>query len=137
MTRLEPPTTRSEVQRANVWVNSKSDHPPPGQTPGQTPGHLTFLKMLDQIPRYMGRFQGQMPHWLGMKSQNFHNLSGNDERIVKKYSAHKVRHKDQKAQTKVTYQCIPWIQNRYVFGLAIYIVLKDSTSSAWLMLFLC
>ena len=31
----------------------------------------------------MGRFQGQMPHWLGMKSQNFHNLSGIDERIVK------------------------------------------------------
>ena len=54
--------------------------PPPT---GQTPGHLTFLKMLDQIPRYMGRFQGQMPHWLGLKSQNFHNLSGNDERIVK------------------------------------------------------
>ena len=50
--------------------------------PGQTPGHLTFLKMLDQIPRYMGRFQGQMPHWLGMKSQNFHSLSGIDERIV-------------------------------------------------------
>ena len=54
--------------------------PPP---PGQTPGHLTFFKMLDQIPRYMGRFQGQMPHWLGMKSQNFHNLSGIDGRIVK------------------------------------------------------
>ena len=47
--------------------------------PGQTPGHLTFLKMIDQIPRYMGRFQGQMPHWLGLKSQNFHNLSGIDE----------------------------------------------------------
>ena len=31
----------------------------------------------------MGRFQGQMPHWLGLKSQNFHNLSGIDERIVK------------------------------------------------------
>ena len=52
--------------------------------PGQTPGHLTFLKMLDQIPRYMGRFQGQMPHWLGTKSQNFHNLYGNDERIIVK-----------------------------------------------------
>ena len=50
----------------NVWVNSKSDHPPP--PPGQTPGHLTFLKMPDQIPRYMGRFLGQMPHWLGLKS---------------------------------------------------------------------
>ena len=48
----------------NVWVNSKSDHPPPGQTPG----HLTFLKMPDQIPLYMGRFLGQMPHWLGLKS---------------------------------------------------------------------
>ena len=47
--------------------------------PRETPGHLTFLKMIDQIPRYMGRFQGQMPHWLGLKSQNFHNLSGIDE----------------------------------------------------------
>ena len=52
-------------------------------SPRQTPGHLTFLKMLDQIPRYMGRFQGQMPHRLGLKSQNFHNLSGIDDRIVK------------------------------------------------------
>ena len=50
--------------------------------------------MLDQIPRDIGRFQGQMPHWLGMKSQNFHNLSGIDEKIVKKYSGRKVRHKD-------------------------------------------
>ena len=47
--------------------------------PGQSPGHLTFLKMIDQSPRYMGRFQGQMPYWLGLKSQNFHNLSGIDE----------------------------------------------------------
>ena len=30
----------------------------------------------------MGRFQGQMPHWLGLKSPNFHILSGIDERIV-------------------------------------------------------
>ena len=36
--------------------------------PGQTPGHLTFLKMPDQIPLYMGRFLDQMPHWLGLKS---------------------------------------------------------------------
>ena len=67
----------------------KRSSPPPGQTPG----HLTFLKMLDQIPCYMGRFQGQMPQWLGLKSQNFHNLSGIDERIVnwlKKYAAHKL-----------------------------------------------
>ena len=31
----------------------------------------------------MGRFQGQMPHWLGLKSQHFHKLSGIDERITK------------------------------------------------------
>ena len=60
----------------------------PGQfqkrsSPPPSPGHLTFLKMLDQIPRYMGRFQGQMPHWLGLKSQKFHNLSGIVERIAK------------------------------------------------------
>ena len=61
-------------KKSNVWVNSKSDIPP-----GQTPGHLTFLKMIDQIPHYMGQFQGQIPHWLGLKSQNFHNLSGIDE----------------------------------------------------------
>ena len=86
--------------RYNVWVNSKSDHPPPGQTPG----HLTFLKMLDQIPPYMGRFQGQMPHWLRMKSENVHNFYPVMTReLLKKYSAHKVRHKDQKAQTKVLY----------------------------------
>ena len=30
----------------------------------------------------MGCFQGQMPHWLALKSQNFHNLSGIDERIT-------------------------------------------------------
>ena len=54
-----------EINQSNVRVNSKNDHPPP---PGQTPGHLTFLKMPDQIPLYMGRFLGQMPHWLGLKS---------------------------------------------------------------------
>ena len=62
--------------------------------PGQTPGHLTFLKMLDQIPRYMGRFQGQMPHWLGMKSQNFLIYPLTTGELLKKYSAQKVRHKD-------------------------------------------
>ena len=95
-----------------VWVNSKSDHPPP---PGQTPGHLTFLKMLDQIPRYMGRFQGQMPHWLGMKSQNFHSLSGIDERIVEEIFGSLSTAQGLKARTKITHQCIPfpWIQNRY------------------------
>ena len=33
-------TSKSKTA-CNVWVNSKSDHAPPGQTPG----HLTFLKM--------------------------------------------------------------------------------------------
>ena len=55
--------------------------PPPPPAPRQTLGHLIFLKMIDQIPRYMGRFQGQMPHWLGLKSQNFHNLSGKAQRL--------------------------------------------------------
>ena len=40
---------------------------PPPPPPRQTPGHLTFLKMPDQIPRYMGRFLGQMSQGLGLK----------------------------------------------------------------------
>ena len=57
--------------------------------------------------------------------------------LLKKYSAHKVRHTDQKARTKVTYQCIPWIQNRYVLVLAILYSFEGfyKTLSAWLMLF--
>ena len=74
--------------------------PPP---PGQTPGHLTFLKMRDQIPRYMGRFQGQMPHWLGMKSQNFHSLSGIDERIVEEIFGSRSTAQGLKARTKITH----------------------------------
>ena len=54
--------------------------PPPLRA---NPRVFDFFKMLDQFPRYMGRFQGQMPHWLGLKSQNFHNLSDIDDRIVK------------------------------------------------------
>ena len=85
----------------------------------------------------MGRFQGQMPHWLGMKSQNFHNLSGNDERIVKEIfrsqstaqgskspdkSYISVHHMDPKSL------CI-WAGDLYSFeGF-------DKTLSAWLMLF--
>ena len=42
----------------NVPVNSKTAHPPPGQTPG----HLTFLKNFGQILRYVASLDGQMPH---------------------------------------------------------------------------
>ena len=35
--------------------------------PGQTPGHLTFLKNLGQIPRYVAGFDGQMPHPLELQ----------------------------------------------------------------------
>ena len=107
--------------------------------PRQTPGHLTFLKMLDQIPRYMGRFQGQMPHWLGMKSQNFHSLSGIDERIVEEIFGSQSTAQGLKARTKITHQYIPfpWIQNRYVLVPAILYSFEglDKTPSAWLMLF--
>ena len=33
-----------DIIQPNVWVNSKSDHP----SPGQTPGYLTFLKMISR-----------------------------------------------------------------------------------------
>ena len=29
---------------------------------GQTPGHLTFLKKVGKIPRYVASLEGQMPH---------------------------------------------------------------------------
>ena len=32
-----------------------------------------------------------MPHWLGMKSQNFHSLSGIDERIVEEIFGSNIR----------------------------------------------
>ena len=48
----------------NVSVNSKTAHAPP---PGQTPGHLTFLKNFGQIPRYVARIDGQMPHPLELQ----------------------------------------------------------------------
>ena len=40
-----------------VPVNSKTAHPPPGQTPG----HLTFLKIFGQIPRYVASFDVKCP----------------------------------------------------------------------------
>ena len=44
-------------------VNSKTAHPPPGQTPG----HLTFWKNFGQIPRYIASLDGQMPRRLGLQ----------------------------------------------------------------------
>ena len=43
----------------NVSVKSKLQHAPP---PGQPPGHLTFLKIIVQIPPYPGQNAVQMPH---------------------------------------------------------------------------
>ena len=45
-----------------VSVKSKLQHAPPGQPPGQPPGHLTFLKIIVQIPPYPGQNVVQMPH---------------------------------------------------------------------------
>ena len=42
----------------NVSVKSKLQHAPPGQPPG----HLTFLKIIVQIPPYPGENAVQMPH---------------------------------------------------------------------------
>ena len=44
--------------RSNVSVKSKLQHHPPGQPPG----HLTFLKIIVQIPPYPGKNAVQMPH---------------------------------------------------------------------------
>ena len=41
-----------------VSVKSKLQHAPPGQPPG----HLTFLKIIVQIPPYPGQNAAQMPH---------------------------------------------------------------------------
>ena len=46
-----------------VPVNSKTAHPPPGQTPG----HLTFLKNFGQIPGYVASLDGQMPDLLELQ----------------------------------------------------------------------
>ena len=39
----------------------------PSPPPGQTPGHLTFLKNFGQIPPYVARIDGQMPHPLELQ----------------------------------------------------------------------
>ena len=46
-----------------VPVNSKTAHAPSGQTPG----HLTFLKNIGQIPRYVASLDGQMAHPLELQ----------------------------------------------------------------------
>ena len=43
-----------------VSVKSKLQHPPPPH--GQPPGHLTFWKIIVQIPPYPGQNAVQMPH---------------------------------------------------------------------------
>ena len=44
--------------KTNVSVKSKLQHAPPRATPG----HLTFLKIIVQIPPYPGQNAIQMPH---------------------------------------------------------------------------
>ena len=48
-----------ESHNGYVSVKSKLQHAPP---PGKTPGHLTFLKIIVQIPPYPGQNAVQMPH---------------------------------------------------------------------------
>ena len=55
---------RSQHNRPNVPVNSKTAHPPPL---GQTLGHWAFLKNFGQIPRCVASLDGQMPHPLASK----------------------------------------------------------------------
>ena len=40
---------------------------PPPPPPEQTPGHLTFLKNVGHIPRYVASLDGQMPHPLELQ----------------------------------------------------------------------
>ncbi len=53
--------------------------------PRQTPGHLTFFKLLDQIPHYVGQLHGQMPHWLGLKCHCESVFLLNHSRFAYKY----------------------------------------------------
>ena len=65
-TRMEPVEQARKLDRitqqvsCNVSVKSKLQHAPP--PPGQPPGHLTFLKIIVQIPPYPGQNAIQMPH---------------------------------------------------------------------------
>ena len=45
--------------------------PKPPIPSGQTPGHLTFLKNFGEIPRYVARLDGQMPHPLEFQRESY------------------------------------------------------------------
>ena len=51
-------TNENFIPLSNVSVKSKLQH----ALPGQPPGHLTFLKIIVQIPPYPGQNAVQMPH---------------------------------------------------------------------------
>ena len=51
-------TCQYNIFETYVSVKSKLQHQPPGQPPG----HLTFLKIIVQIPPYPGQNAVQMPH---------------------------------------------------------------------------
>ena len=76
----------------------------------------------------MGRFQGQMPHWLGLKSQNFHNLSGIDERIAKEIFGSQSTARGLKSPDK-NYASMHPMEPKSLCTCAgrFYIVSKDST----------
>ena len=53
------PLPRACIALTNVLVKSRLQHAAP---PGQPPGHLTFLKIIVQIPPYPVQNAVQMPH---------------------------------------------------------------------------
>ena len=63
----EPVVIQTRSQSRNE-MNTKTEHLCNGQIeastspPGQPPGHLTFLKIIVQIPPYPGQNAVQMPH---------------------------------------------------------------------------
>ena len=76
----------------------------------------------------MGRFQGQRPHWLGLKSQYFHNLSGIDERIVKEIFGSQSMAQGLKRPDKNYASMHPMDPKSMYLFWRFYIVSKDSTS---------
>ena len=61
-----------------VSVKSTLQHPPP---PRQPPGHLTFSKIIVQIPPYLGQNAVQMPHIRIHSGDSFHRHV-NDKRTA-------------------------------------------------------
>ena len=59
--KIKPKLTAELMYRSN---------PKPLIPPGQTAGHLTFLKNFGQIPRYIARLDGQMPHPLELQRES-------------------------------------------------------------------